>query len=144
MWLSLVEHLVRDEGVAGSNPATPTNFPATPTGHAARYAGRNPRSAVANSLQLTRRFIYGRCKTRVPVPVIEQLVLDGVRAHLRAVERPIPAGDRHLIEHHVDRVIVRPQAVEVRLTSSGSIEPVESSGEESVPGGPVATALTLP
>lgn len=25
MWLSLVEHLVRDEGVAGSNPATPTN-----------------------------------------------------------------------------------------------------------------------
>ena len=24
MWLSLVEHLVRDEGVAGSNPATPT------------------------------------------------------------------------------------------------------------------------
>ena len=25
VWLSLVEHLVRDEGVAGSNPATPTN-----------------------------------------------------------------------------------------------------------------------
>src|SRR6202044_2040963 len=29
-WLSLVEHLVRDEGVAGSNPAAPTNtFPKT-------------------------------------------------------------------------------------------------------------------
>src|SRR5258708_1827876 len=26
VWLSLVEHLVRDEGVAGSNPATPTSF----------------------------------------------------------------------------------------------------------------------
>jgi hypothetical protein len=26
VWLSLVEHLVRDEGVAGSNPATPTTF----------------------------------------------------------------------------------------------------------------------
>jgi hypothetical protein len=25
VWLSLVVHLVRDEGVAGSNPATPTN-----------------------------------------------------------------------------------------------------------------------
>src|ERR1700757_2794413 len=25
-WLSLVEHLVRDEGVAGSNPAAPTIF----------------------------------------------------------------------------------------------------------------------
>src|SRR5262249_14981230 len=24
VWLSLVEHLVRDDGVAGSNPATPT------------------------------------------------------------------------------------------------------------------------
>jgi hypothetical protein len=27
VWLSLVEHLVRDEGVAGSNPATPTINP---------------------------------------------------------------------------------------------------------------------
>jgi hypothetical protein len=26
VWLSLVEHLVRDEGVAGSNPATPTRL----------------------------------------------------------------------------------------------------------------------
>jgi hypothetical protein len=26
VWLSLVEHLVRDEGVVGSNPITPTNF----------------------------------------------------------------------------------------------------------------------
>jgi hypothetical protein len=26
VWLSLVEHLVRDEGVVGSNPITPTNI----------------------------------------------------------------------------------------------------------------------
>ena len=26
MWLSLVEHLVRDQGVGGSNPLSPTNF----------------------------------------------------------------------------------------------------------------------
>jgi hypothetical protein len=25
-WLSLVEHLVRDQGVGGSNPLSPTNF----------------------------------------------------------------------------------------------------------------------
>jgi hypothetical protein len=25
-WLSLVEHLVRDQGVGGSNPLAPTNF----------------------------------------------------------------------------------------------------------------------
>ena|SRR5437660_1283718 len=27
-WLSLVEHLVRDQGVGGSNPLSPTNYPA--------------------------------------------------------------------------------------------------------------------
>ena len=30
VWLSLVEHRVRDAGVAGSNPATPTKSPAPP------------------------------------------------------------------------------------------------------------------
>ena len=29
-WLSLVEHLVRDQGVAGSNPVAPTIFCALP------------------------------------------------------------------------------------------------------------------
>ena len=28
-WLSLVEHLVRDQGVGGSNPLSPTNFNST-------------------------------------------------------------------------------------------------------------------
>src|SRR6185369_6458895 len=28
-WLSLVEHLVRDQGVGGSNPLSPTNFLST-------------------------------------------------------------------------------------------------------------------
>jgi hypothetical protein len=44
VWLSLVEHLVRDEGVAGSNPATPTikiryfsTFPNFKFGYAGRY-----------------------------------------------------------------------------------------------------------
>jgi hypothetical protein len=35
VWLSLVEHLVRDEGVAGSNPATPTKL-------ACQYLPTNP------------------------------------------------------------------------------------------------------
>jgi hypothetical protein len=29
-WLSLVEHLVRDQGVGGSNPLSPTNFKTKP------------------------------------------------------------------------------------------------------------------
>jgi hypothetical protein len=36
-----VVHLVRDEGVAGSNPATPTTFSFAPIAYAARYAERN-------------------------------------------------------------------------------------------------------
>src|SRR5258708_2250286 len=31
-WLSLVEHLVRDQGVAGSNPVSPTNSKAASSG----------------------------------------------------------------------------------------------------------------
>lgn len=31
-WLSLVEHLVRDQGVAGSNPVSPTQKAAIPLG----------------------------------------------------------------------------------------------------------------
>ena len=34
-------HSVRDEGVAGSNPATPTSFLVPPLPYAARYAERN-------------------------------------------------------------------------------------------------------
>jgi site-specific DNA recombinase len=55
---------------------------------------------------------------RVPAPDVEQLVLDGVRTHLRSLELPIDGVDRDLIERHVDRVIIGPQAVEVRLMPS--------------------------
>ena len=36
VWRSLVAHLVRDEGVAGSNPATPTNSQVNPPKQARR------------------------------------------------------------------------------------------------------------
>jgi hypothetical protein len=53
---------------------------------------------------------------------------------------PSAAADRDLIECHVDRVIVRPQAVEVRLISAGSTE--LSGGEQLTPC--ELTTLTLP
>ncbi len=37
-----MNRLVRDEGVAGSNPATPTTFPSLPNAYGARYGERNP------------------------------------------------------------------------------------------------------
>jgi|SRR6516164_6916194 hypothetical protein len=50
----------------------------------------------------------------VPAPEIEKLVLDCIRTHC-ASENPTAMSDRDLIERHVDRVIVKPQALEVHL-----------------------------
>jgi hypothetical protein len=67
---------------------------------------------------------------RVPAPEIEQLVLDGIRVHLKTTGLSGAAADRDLIERHVDRVIVRPQAMEVRLMLGGSVDAAEPpSGE---------------
>jgi site-specific DNA recombinase len=55
---------------------------------------------------------------RVPAPEIETLVCDGVRRHLAAIGDGEPAmttADRELIECHVARVIIKPQALEVCL-----------------------------
>jgi site-specific DNA recombinase len=55
---------------------------------------------------------------RVPAPEVESLVCDGVRKQIAAMDRTDSAtalADRELIERHVSRVIVTPQALEVRL-----------------------------
>src|SRR6266699_1706355 len=62
--------------------------------------------------------------TRVPAPEIETLVLDGVRKHLSSTgeaEYPTAITDRNLIERHVDSVIVKPQALEVRLVATSEV-----------------------
>jgi site-specific DNA recombinase len=53
---------------------------------------------------------------RVPAPEVESLVCDSVRRHFAAMGRAEPAtalADRELIERHVERMIVTPQALEV-------------------------------
>jgi site-specific DNA recombinase len=82
--------------------------------------------------------------TRVPAPDVEQLVLDGIRAHLESTEVPIPAATRDLIERHVDSIIVRPHVVEVQLDSCSSNEPVPPGDSEPISGEPGTTTLTLP
>jgi len=69
---------------------------------------------------------------------------DGVRRHVETIGLPSVTVDRDLIERHVDRVIVTPQAVEVRLISSGSTESAGPAGDEQTPGEPATTTLTLP
>jgi site-specific DNA recombinase len=73
---------------------------------------------------------------RVPAPEIEALVLDGVRKHrasIGEVEHPTTIADRVLIERQVDSVIVKPQALEVRLvpTSEASVQTEEPSINDS-------------
>jgi len=81
---------------------------------------------------------------RVPAPEIEQLVLDGVRRHVETIGLPSIMVDRDLIERHIDHVIVRPQAVEVRLISSRSAASAAPARDEQAPGEPATTTLTLP
>jgi hypothetical protein len=55
---------------------------------------------------------------RVPAPEIEAVVAKALREHFGLDDKgelPKDAGDRHLIEHHVQRIIVKPQAIEIHL-----------------------------
>jgi site-specific DNA recombinase len=107
--------------------------------------GARYRYYVSHALLQNRKQEAGRV-ARVPAPDVEQLVLDGVRTHLRSLELPIDRGDRDLIERHVDRVIIGPQAIEVSLApseSSESKEPPELHRDELDAGGPTSTSTRL-
>ena len=70
--------------------------------------------------------------TRVPAAEIETLVLDGVRKHLASMgeaNHSTTIADRDLIERHVERVIIKPQALEVRLVPTSEASALtEKSG----------------
>src|ERR1700736_1361284 len=71
---------------------------------------------------LQRRKAEAGSVARVPAPEIENLVLDGVRRHLAlTAEHPTAIADRDLIERHVESVIVKPQALEVRLVPTSEV-----------------------
>jgi site-specific DNA recombinase len=55
---------------------------------------------------------------RAPAPEIERMVLAAVRSYLEANGRegqPVALDDRDLVQRHVVRVVVKPDAIEVRL-----------------------------
>jgi hypothetical protein len=82
---------------------------------------------------------------RVPAPEIATLVLDGMRKHLASMgeaEPPIAIADRDLIEQHVERVIVKPQALEVRLVLTSEATE-ETTTTDPAPGQLPTTAITL-
>ena len=85
---------------------------------------------------------------RVPAPEIETLVCDSVRrllAAMDAADHQTALADRDLIERHVARVIVTPQALDVWLipTSEASAQ-AEDPVDDPAPCHSLTTTITLP
>jgi hypothetical protein len=96
---------------------------------------------VSHAILQNRKAEAGRT-TRVPAPEIETLVLDGVRKHLSSAgdaEYPTAIADRDLIERHVDSVIIKAQALEVRLVPAS-----EASAQTEEPSINRPASLPLP
>ncbi len=71
--------------------------------------------------------------TRVPAHDIEVLVINALREQPdkgRKGERQDPVSDRALIEQHLDRIVVRPEAIEIRLKD----QPEQPAGERNQDG----------
>ena len=106
VWLSLVEHLVRDEGVVGSNPITPTTrF----TRHSDRRLHRQPRSGLAPLPAFSRRNATLRIEIEEDIfpafrgePVAQRDRLEIVLARM-AEEYSRPAPDPRLVKPIVNR-----------------------------------------
>ena len=85
---------------------------------------------------------------RVPAPEIETLVCDSVRRHLAAMDaadHQTALADRELVQRHVARVIVKPQALDVWLiprceASAQAEDPVDDPAPCHSP----TTTITLP
>jgi len=81
---------------------------------------------------------------RVPAPEIETLVCEEIRRHLAAMGDGEPA-DCDLIERHVARVIVKPQALEVCLVPTGEASAqAEDHGLDYLASCHPPTTITLP
>jgi site-specific DNA recombinase len=100
---------------------------------------------VSHSLLQKRRAVAGSVG-RVPAPDIEALVLEGVRKHLASAEAEPAMNDRELIERHVERVIIKPQAVEVQLLApvAGAASTQAISGNAPDQSAQPGTTITLP
>ena len=104
-------------------------------------------SACVSQAILQNRKVEAGSIARVPAPEIETLVCEGIRRHLAAMgeaELPTALADRDLIEHHVARVIVKPQALEVCLipTSDAPAQTEDPGLLDSDPHLPSASAST--
>jgi site-specific DNA recombinase len=113
----------------------------------ANKRGVRYRYYVAHAILQNRKAEAGSI-ARVPAPEIETLVCEGIRGHLAAMDAAEPQtvlADRDLIEHHVSRVIVKPQALEVCLIPACEVlaQAEDPSFQDPAPRGPLTTTITL-
>ncbi|HUB64679.1 MAG TPA: recombinase family protein, partial [Methylocella sp.] len=113
----------------------------------ANKKGVRYRYYVSQALLQNRKAEAGRI-VRVPAPEVESLVCDGVRRQLAAMGRAEPASsltDRELIERHIARVIIMPQALDVCLNPASE---ASAQGDDPTVDDPAAdnplTTITLP
>jgi site-specific DNA recombinase len=99
---------------------------------------------VSHALMQKRKAEAGSV-ARVPAAEIEALVLDGVRKHLALPGRESTSiADRDLIERYVERVVVKPQALELcLLLPREALVPGEEINTSDPDIGPITTKLTL-
>jgi hypothetical protein len=113
----------------------------------ANKKGARYRYYVSQALLQNRKAEAGSI-ARVPAPETENLVCDGVRRHLAAMGKEAPAilADCELIERHVARVVVKPQALDICLipTSAASAQAENPSLTDSAPGLHPPAMIALP
>jgi site-specific DNA recombinase len=94
---------------------------------------------------LQQRQVEASGVTRVPAPVIEAVVLKALRDHLEGGAdgaHPTPTDARDLIERHVERIVITPNAIELNLVGEG--EGAKEEQQQADVGNPSRPKLLLP
>jgi site-specific DNA recombinase len=87
---------------------------------------------VSHPLMQKRRLDAGNV-ARVPAQEVETVVVKALREHFGSDDKgklPSDVDDRHLIEHHVERIIVKAHAIEIHLRSQTERSESPAKGDE--------------
>jgi site-specific DNA recombinase len=110
----------------------------------ANKLGVRYRYYVSHALMQKRKAEAGSV-ARVPAPEIEALVLNGARKHLASPgQESTLIADRDLIQRYIERVVVKPRALELWLLLPREVlAPGEETNAADSETGPITSKLTL-
>jgi site-specific DNA recombinase len=115
----------------------------TPT-HANKLGVRY-RYYVSHALQQKRKNEAGTV-SRVPAPEIEGVVVKALRENFRANDNCkllSDADDRNLIEHHVERIVVNPQEIQIHIRSETERSEGSGTGDVTATGASARSPLVF-